>query len=64
MVSLPITRSTERVLSQQPEEEILEVENDGVAQSVEIARKELNSTVLPDCVVCSLSVVSAFLTIP
>jgi hypothetical protein len=58
------THSTERILSQQPAEEIVDIEENGVVRAVEFARKELKSTGLPDCIVCSLSVVSAFLTIP
>jgi hypothetical protein len=45
MVSPSITPSTERILSQQPEEEIFDIEGNGVVQAVEIARKELESMV-------------------
>jgi hypothetical protein len=62
--TIEATHSTERILSQQPAEEIVDIEENGVVRAVEFAPKELKSTGLPDCIVCSLSVVSAFLTIP
>ena len=63
-MSPSISCSAERILTQQPEEEIVDIEENGVVQAVEFAWKELKSPVLPDCIVRSLSVVSTFLTIP